>query len=78
MSAVLLAEVRQKSLRYTDQAEDVGVEHRHVLIFGGFLNRSGEAVSCVVDEDIYWAMQSGGLCYDGGDLGVVSHIQGQM
>ena len=42
VSAAPLAEVRQEGLRDVDEAEDVGVEHGHELVFGDLLDGAGE------------------------------------
>ena len=62
VTAALLAEMRQQSLGNADEAEDVGVEHRHELVFGDFFDCSGEAVAGVVDEDVDGTVGGRWLC----------------
>ncbi len=52
VAAALFAEVRQEGAGDVDEAEDVGVEDRHELVFGDLFEGSGDAVAGVVDEDV--------------------------
>src|SRR6185437_13323087 len=75
VSAALLAHVGEQSTRDADEAEDIGVEDRHVFVFRSLLDGSDNAVSGVVDENINRAKTRHSLGNNGVDLSGVGDIQ---
>ena len=75
MTGAALAEVREKGAGDADEAEDVGLEDGHELIFGSFLDGAGEAIAGVVDEDVDRAEAGSSLSHDGEHLRGVSDVK---
>ena len=75
VAAALLAEVRQKRTSDAHQAEDIGLEHGHELVFGDLFDRARETIARVVDEHIDRTEAGDGLGDDRVNLRGVGDIE---
>ena len=69
--------MRQKRFRQVHQAEDVGLEHRHVLVFLHLFHRAAYAIAGVVHQHIHAARMRDRIGHGMRDRVLAGHVQRQ-
>ena len=77
MAASLLAKMRQKGAGHPQEAEDVSLEHRHELSLGDLFDRTRNAITCVVHQNIHPSELGNRLVDRGVNLGLIGYIERQ-